>query len=53
MLLTYNDSLDWLLRFVLSDWFDVVDLTLPGGDYNTRLWIPQGIRAHDEVIVRV
>jgi hypothetical protein len=50
MLLAYNDSLSFQLDFVLGDWFDVVVITLPGGDYNTRLWIPQGIQAHNEVI---
>jgi hypothetical protein len=27
-----------------------VAATLPAGDYNTHLWIPQGIQSHDEVI---
>jgi hypothetical protein len=53
MLLAYTDSLSCLLGFVLGEWFDAVAVTLPGGDYNTRLWIPQGIQAHDEVITLV
>ena len=53
MLLTYNDSSSCLLRFVLGEWFDAVAETLPGGDYNTHLWIPQGIQTPDEVITPV
>ena len=53
MLLTYNDSLSWLRYFVLGHWFDAVARTLPAGDYNTHLWIPQGMDANDEVIAWV
>jgi hypothetical protein len=42
-----------MLEFVLRHGFDALALLLPGRDYNTGLWIPQGCSAHNEVIEAV
>ena len=39
-----------MMGFVLGLWIDALALLLPGRDYNTGLWIPQGQSANDEVI---
>jgi hypothetical protein len=49
VLLTYNDSLTCLLGFVLDTCCGALAVWLPGGDYNTHLWIPQGTQGDDEV----
>ena len=38
------------MHFVLGRGFDALARLLPGGEYNTGLWIPQGRCANDEVI---
>ena len=38
------------MEFVLGCEIDALARLLPGGDYNTGLWIPQGRNPNDEVI---